>query len=156
MPITRKSLTSGVVFAAVVALGAGAAVAYWTSTGDGTGTGTTGSSTAFTVASSAATGGPLTPGGPTQTIAFTVTNPSTGHQNLSAVAVTVAGAGGAAWTAVAGCSAADYTVGTPSITYGDLGPGAVASGTVTLTMNNLPSSQDGCEGATVPLYIAAS
>jgi hypothetical protein len=69
---------------------------------------------------------------------------------------TVASAGGAAWTAVAGCSSLDYTVGTPAITYGQVAPAGVTSGTVTVTMNNLGSNQDGCKLATVPLYFVAS
>ncbi len=156
--LSKRNKRISVVAAAlmVTALGAGLAYAYWTSTGTGTGSVTTGTSANFTVASSAPTGGPLSPGGPSETVAFTVTNPGSGSQNLSSVVVTVAGAGGAAWTAVAGCSSLDYTVGTPTITYGAVAPAGVVSGTVTVTMNNLGSSQDGCKLATVPLYFVAS
>jgi hypothetical protein len=156
MRFTKKKVIGVVATTAVVALGAGAAFAYWTSTGNGSGSATTGTSSLYTVASSAATGGPLTPGGPTQTVAFTVTNPSTGVQHLNSVLVTVKNSDNTTWTSVSGCSSADYTVGTPAITYGDIAPGAVASGTVTVTMNNLVTSQDACKGATVPLYFAAS
>jgi hypothetical protein len=156
--LSRRNKRISVVLAAlmVTALGAGLAYAYWTSTGTGTGSGTTGTSAGFTVASSGPTGGLLSPGGPSETVAFTVTNPGTGSQNLSSVVVTVASAGGAAWTAVAGCSSLDYTVGTPAITYGQVAPAGVTSGTVTVTMNNLGSNQDGCKLATVPLYFVAS
>ena len=154
--LKSKKSKAVVAAAAVIVVGGGAAFAYWTSTGTGTGSGTTGTDTDFAVASSAATGDPLTPGGPTQTVAFTVTNPGTGSQLLSTVVVTVAGAGGVEWTAVAGCSAADYTVGVPAFTPGEVAPAGVVNGTVTLTMNNLSTNQDGCKLATVPLYFVAA
>jgi predicted ribosomally synthesized peptide with SipW-like signal peptide len=154
---TRKKRISVIVAAIMIAaLGTGVAYAYWSSSGTGTGSATTGTSSSFTVASSAPTGGPLSPAGPSETVAFTVTNPGSGNQNLTSVVVTVAGAGGAAWSSVAGCSNLDYTVGTPAITYGTIAPAGSASGTVTVTMNNLGSNQDGCKLATVPLYFVAS
>lgn len=156
MQLTKKS-KAVVAGAALVGLaGSGTAYAYWTTSGSGTGSATTGTSSTFVVTTDAATGGLLTPGGPTDTVAFHVTNNNTGVQHLSAVSVIVAGAGGAAWTAVANCSAADYTVGTPVFTAGDVIAGATVDGTVTIKMNNLGTSQDGCKLATVPLYVSAS
>ncbi|GAB3548616.1 hypothetical protein GCM10027404_12810 [Arthrobacter tumbae] len=142
--------------AALVAVGGGAAFAYWTSTGTGTGAAQTGTTEPFTITSTAATGGPLSPGGPSQEVAFVVANPGTGVQQLNNVVVTVANADGSAWTSVAGCSAADYTVGTVAITGGDMEPGATKSGTVTIKMNNLETNQNGCKDADVPLYFSAS
>ena len=140
----------------VVGVGGGLAYAYWTAGGSGTGSATTGTSAGFTIASTAPTGGPLTPGGLTETVAFTVTNPGPGVQHLSNVAVSVATATGAAWTAVPGCSSLDYTVGTAAITYADIASGASAAGTVTITMNNLATNQDACKNVSVPLYFLAS
>jgi len=153
---TRNKRISVAAVATLIAVGGGLAYAYWSSTGTGSGSATTGTSAGFTVASSAATGGPMTPGGPSETVAFTVTNPSTGSQLLSSVIVSVAGPTGAAWTTVPGCSYLDYTVGTPVITYGQIAAAGVASGTVTVTMNNLDSNQDACKLAVVPLYFVAS
>ncbi len=153
---TKKQYLAASAAAVIIAGGAGAAFAYWTSSGNGSGSATTGTSSPFVVTTDSATGGPLTPGGPAETIAFHVKNNNSGVQHLSAVAVTVANSGGTAWTAVAGCSAADYTVGTPTFTAGDVASGATVDGTVTVTMNNLSSNQDGCKGATVPLYVSAS
>ncbi|MHA7220285.1 hypothetical protein ACX80L_15535 [Arthrobacter sp. MDT1-48-3] len=141
---------------ALVAVGGGAAFAYWTTTGVGTGSAETGDAVAFTVASSAATGGPLSPGGPTQTVAFTVTNPGTGAQRLNNVEVTVAEADGGVWNDVANCSAADYTVSPATFTAGDIAPGATKTGTVTITMNNTNLNQDGCKNAAVPLYFVTN
>jgi hypothetical protein len=157
----RKSRKIAIVAGSTVgalAIG-GVAFAYWTSTGDGSGSATTGTSSSFVVTTDAATGGPLTPGGPSETVAFHVHNPSTGDQNLSAVAATVKNADGTSWTLGLGCSAADYTVSAPTFTdggLGDMAPGADVSGTVTITMNNLASNQDPCQGATVPLFVHAS
>jgi hypothetical protein len=151
-----KRISTAVAVVAVVGAGGGAAWAYWLSSGSGSGSATTGSPTAFTVAEGTVTGGVLTPGGVTDSVPFTVTNPGTGNQHLTSVVVTVAGAGGATWTAVAGCSSADYAVGTPVITYGNITPLGTLSGTVTIQMNNTASNQVGCIAATVPLYFAAS
>lgn len=152
----RKRIYAVLAATTIVAVGGGLAYAYWSSTGTGSGSASTGTGSSFVVASTDPTGGPLSPGGPSETVAFTVTNPSTGSQNLTSVVVSVANTTGTAWTAVTGCSALDYTVGTPVITYAQIASGAVANGTVTITMNNLPSNQDACKLVTVPLYIVAS
>ena len=154
-PKTKKG--KALVVAGVITVAtAGGAYAYWSSLGTGTGAASTGASSAFVVTTDAATGGPLTPGGPTQTVAFHVQNSNSGVQRLSAVAVTVAASNGTAWTAIPGCSAADYTIGTPSFTAGDVASGATKDGTVTITMNNLSSNQDACKNVSVPLYFSAS
>ncbi len=152
---TKKRLAV-IVVAAVLMLGGGIAYAYWSSTGTGTGSATTGTSVVFTITSTAPTGGLLTPGGPTDSVTFTVINTGTGTQNLSLIKVSVAASGGAPWTSVAGCSASDYTVGTPAITYGQIAPAGTLTGTVSIQMLNLASNQDACKSATVPLYFVAS
>jgi hypothetical protein len=152
----RRFTITAVITVLLLAAGGGTAFAFWTASGSGTGVASTGTSAAFTVTSSAPTGGPLTPGGAAETIAFTVTNPGTGSQKVSSVVVSVATSAGTAWTAVAGCSALDYSVGTPTITYGEIAGGASLSGTVTLTMNDLATSQDACKSASVPLYFTAT
>jgi hypothetical protein len=152
----NRKIAVVVVVAGLVLGGGGAALAYWTSTGTGTGTATTGENTDFVVTSSPVTGAALTPGGPSQSVAFNVENPSTGSQTLTAVVVTVANADGSTWTAVAGCSAADYTVGTPVVTYGVIAGGADVDGTVTVSMVNAASNQDACQGVDVPLHFTAN
>jgi hypothetical protein len=142
--------------AAMLAVGGGAAFAYWTATGTGNTTATAGTSSNFTITSTVPAL-PLYPGSPAQTLTFTVTNPGTGVQKLSAVDATVATTTGAAWTTVPGCSADDFTVGTPTFDVTEIAAGANVTGTVTLQMKNLTGvNQDGCKGATVPLHFAAS
>ena len=135
---------------------AGGAYAYWTTTGNGTGSATTGTSSAFAVTTTSPTGGPLTPGGPSESVGFNVANNNTGVQRLNTVVVTVANANGTAWNAVPGCSALDYTVSAATFAAGDIAPSGSTSGTVSISMNNLNANQDQCKGVTVPLYVAAS
>lgn len=151
-----KKIVIIAIAAALIVGGGGAAFAYWTSSGTGTGTATTGTSVALTVTSSAPTGGPLSPGGPSQSVAFSVANPGSGSQQLASIVVSVATSTGTVWNAVPGCSASDYALGTPVITYGPIAGGASVSGTVTVTMNALGSNQDACQGVVVPLYFVAS
>jgi hypothetical protein len=152
----KKSVIAAAALA-ILAVGGGTAFAYWTTTGSGTGAATTGTSTSWTVAAAPAQGPALTPGGAPQTVAVTVTNPGTGVQHLTSVSASVANADGSAWTAVADCSAADYTVSfTPPFTAADVAAGGTASGTATIQMVNSATNQDGCKLASVPLYFVAS
>jgi len=159
MPIlrSRKSRIAASLVPVVVALGVGGGLAYgyWTGGGVGVGTASTGTSSNFTVTSPPSPDPALTPGGVAQTVDFTVTNPGTGSQNLTSVVISVANANGTAWSAVLGCSSADYAIGTPSIVYGQIAGGANLTGTVTVTMNNLATNQDACQGVTAPLYFVA-
>jgi hypothetical protein len=156
--MSRKRRVTITAIAAAILLsgGGGVAFAYWTSSGSGAGVASTGTATAFTVTTSDPTGGPLTPGGPAETVTFTVANPGTGSQKLSAVVARVAASDGTAWTAIAGCSALDYSLSIPTITYGEIAGSSSVSGTVTITMLDLGSSQDSCKNASIPLYFAAS
>jgi hypothetical protein len=82
------------VLLAVAAAGVIAAVgayAYWTTTGTGQGSATTGTDTKWAVTTDAATvANSLTPGGPSQTVAYHVKNNNSGVQSLSKVNVQVA------------------------------------------------------------------
>src|SRR5690349_605685 len=103
-----KKRTLVLLGAAVVAVGlAVGAYAYFTSSGSGTGSASVGTSTTWAVTTDAAVGGPLTPGGPSETVAYHVKNNSTGAQKLQNVAISVANNDGTTWTAVSGCSNAD-------------------------------------------------
>ena len=152
---SKRVLVIGIVAALVVG-GGGAAFAYWSSTGSGTGAAETGTSTAFTVTSSAPTGAALVPGGTAQNVAFSVANPSGGPLTFASLVVTVAESDGSVWNDVAGCSAADYTVSTPTVTYGSIAGGEDVDGTVNVSMINSGSNQNACLGADVPLYFVAS
>ena len=155
------ALAVGLVTAAALAIGA---YAYFTSTGNGSGSATVGTSSTWAVTTLSATGGPLTPGGPTESITYKVKNNSTGYQRLGSVAISVANSDGSAWTSVSGCSASDFSIDGASAgatsndtaQVANLAPGATATGTIVLQMVDSGSNQDGCKGATVPLYLSAS
>jgi hypothetical protein len=159
---TKKTLA--VSTAAALLLGGGAAYAYWTTTGSGTGSATAGTTATFTVAS-VTTGDALSPNGPTQTAAFTITNPGSGAQQVKQVVVSILKADGSAWNGVAGCSADDYSVGggaagvpkTIDVTE-NLAAGATSaiSHSVTIRMIDDGTEQDGCKGVTAPLHYAVS
>lgn len=153
----KKPLVLGLA-AGLTLAGSGVAFAYWTSTGSGTGGATTGTSTAFVITADPPAGGPLSPDGPTQTVAYTVTNPNgAGVQTLTGTTVAIAGAGGASWTTVPGCSAADYTATiTTAPAYAVMQPGDTATGEVTVQMIDTGVDQDACQGAAVPLYFTAA
>lgn len=148
----RRKSTAIALTAVLVAVGGGVAYAYWTASGTGTGTATTGTSTAFTIASDPGTGD-LSPGGPGQTVNFTVTNPGTGSQYLDTVTVTIAGPGGETWVPTGGCVAADYsaTISTAP-TQGEIAGGGSEPGVATVTLRNTNVNQDACQGQTVPLF----
>jgi hypothetical protein len=71
--VTKKRTLAALSVVAVL-VGAGAAIAYFTSSGSGTGQASVGSSTAFTVNVAAATGGPLYPGSGSENLSYTVHN----------------------------------------------------------------------------------
>jgi len=157
----RVWLLVGVILVAVMAAVGG--YAYWTSTGTGSGSGSAGTSTAWSITTDAATGGPLTPAGPSQTIAYHVKNNGTGAQTLQSVAIKVANSNGTAWTSVVGCSKDDFNVGAGAgVTYNDtalagsVASGATVNGSITLAMVDTVANQDGCKLATVPVHLSAT
>ena len=84
MKVFRSKKAVAVLVAGAIALGgAGAALAYFTSSGTGTGNATVGTSSNWSVASTAPTGGALLPGTGTDTVAYTVTNSGSGYQELN-------------------------------------------------------------------------
>ena len=166
---TKKGLALLAVLA-VVAISAVGAFAYFTTTGTGTGTASVGTSTAWTVGESGIpSGGPLYPDhtigtGHIQTDGYTVTNPGSGSQNLTSVAISVANDDGSPWTSGT-CSASDFSVGgapvgatyTDTALAGDFTAGqSKTTGTVTVQMIDSGSNQNDCKNATVPLYFVAS
>lgn len=100
--------------------------------------------------------GLLEPGGPAVTVPFTVTNTGEAPVELTGVAhVALADRDGVAWVPPVGCEAGAYHA-SATITGGatTLQPGGNVDGVVTISMDNLPTSQDACKGATLPLHIS--
>ena len=144
---------------AVLALAAGA-YAYFTSSGTGTVTATVGSASPFTVTFGSPTGGPVFPGSGTQTIPYTVTNPSGGgSQSLTATTTVIASSGTdvtSGGTPVAGCQAAWFTATNTAPAAATLAPGGTATGSVAVTMQNAGVSQNACQGVAPDVIVSAS
>jgi hypothetical protein len=138
----------------------GGAYAYFTSTGTGTGTASVGSSTAFAVSFGTTTGGPLYPGAGSQALPYTVTNPAGGgSQNLTTTTAKVASSGGnvtQAGTPFAGCLAAWFTATNAAPPSVNLVPGASATGSVAVTMQDSGTNQDPCQGVAPDITVSAS
>ena len=166
-----KKKAAAVVVVGVAVLGASlAAYAYFTSTGSGTGKADVGSATSWTVGN-ASTTGTMYPGAGTATLTYRVTNPGTGRQAVTGVSVTVAASGGniiddTTGNAVAGCTASWFSAaastfkasdGTTTVVAPvDLAGGDYITGTSAVTMSNVASSQDACQGHSPRLTISAS
>jgi hypothetical protein len=155
MRFSKKALVATGTGAVLAMAIGGLALAYWTTSGNGSGTATAGTSSAFAVTVDSVNLSNLSPGGPIDTLNFHVKNNNTGVQNLSAVAAAVANTDNSPWTSGT-CSAADFLVGTPAFTAGDIASGATVDGTVTIQMIDTGFNQDNCKSVSVPLYVAAS
>ena len=161
MRINKKAAVA--VVTAVTLAGSGVAFAWWTSSGTGDGSASTGASSAFAVTADDIDTDTLTPGGPTQTVGYKVNNPSTGHQHISSVSISVANANGSAWDPAGDCDADDFTVGgaaagaTETLTKDvDLAGGADYTSDVVVAMINKDADQDDCQNVTVPLFFDVS
>ncbi len=113
--------------------------------------------------------GDLYPGGPPQPIDFSVYNPGTIPDALTAVSIAVAtdpGNGlveavpGETWTDVAGCAASWFTINQAPAINGSVAAGqtwidAPSGASIVMPTDN-SDNQDGCEGATIGLTFTAS
>lgn len=155
----KKKAVVAVAVGAVV-IGSGAAYAYFTSTGSGEGSAAVGSASHWTVAVDPASGGSLLPGSGTDTLTYTITNPSDGHQNLSGTTAEVKqdGAGNiiSGTTAVAGCLASWFTVTNNGPTLGDVAGHGSVSGSATVSLDNAAANQDACQGKAPVLVVSAN
>lgn len=156
----RRVVIAGATVVALMA-GAGTAYAFFTGGGSGTGTGSVGTAAGFTIAQSGTTsGGPLSPGGPSETLTFTVTNNSGQDQVLNSLTPSIKADGTgdvfAGSSSIGGCLATWFT---PTIASGPTTPVTVpASGfetyTVTLTMPaDSADNQDKCQGINGPTVV---
>ena len=151
-------LATGLIAVSVATAG----YAWWSAAGTGAGAVATGTDTPWQVTTGAATGGPLTPDGPAQTVPYTVTNNSTGNQYLESVTVSVANADGTPWS-TGTCDANDFRVvgAAPGAALvhtalqQTFGPGGSDSATVEVQLVDTGDNQNDCKSAAVPLYLVA-
>ena len=171
MRIVTKKRAAAAAALIVLAGGGMAAYAYFTSSGSGTGAGgSVGTSTAFTVNNFSATGS-LYPGDATgAAVTYRINNPSTGHQAVQAVTVSVASSGGnivddTTGNPVTGCTATWFSASTSTFTASggggvtltaDVAGGDYIVGHTTVTMSNVASTQDACQGKSPRLSVSVS
>ena len=151
----RNKKKSTVIAIFLVMAVAGAAYAYFTAGGTGTGTATTAETEPLTAVQTSVVD-EMGPGIAAQTLSGDITNPNAEKVHVTSVTASITGVTKAPG-AVGDCTAADYTLASPTMTVGaEMDPGAnedVWTG-ATLAFNNTASNQDGCQGATVNLAYA--
>jgi hypothetical protein len=148
----KKKLAVVVLAGALLFAGGGVAFAYFTSTGSGPGSASVGTSTSWGVTLSSDTTHTLLPGSGNEVLNYVITNSGAGVQALTSVTATVADSGaclGSWFTAVASA---------PSVAIGaNIAAGGTASGTVTVTMQNVALVQDACKTlTTIPVTLNAA
>jgi hypothetical protein len=172
--IRRKKVVAGLGLLAVLAM-AGAAAAYFSANGSGTGTAAVGTSSAFTLHGTAGT--TLYPGS-SSTVSFTLDNTTSGHQLLGTIhlaSVKACVGSGSSWngtscsgggTEATTCETVENggsDTGTANFWMADVpvnqdfgpGSGQTVTPTGTLKMNDLSSSQNACENATLTLNLTS-
>ena len=145
---TKKRIAAVALSGAVILGTGGIAAAYFTTSGSGTGSGATGSATALTITQTNTVTG-LLPGGPAATIAYSVTNNTTGVQNVGAVTVTVTAvtSGSLVGTPTPeACAKSMYTT-TAGTAPGTIAAGGTKTGTATISMTDDGNNQDNCQAA---------
>jgi hypothetical protein len=151
----RTKLVAGVFAVIVLGLAVGA-YAYFTSTGSGTATATVGSSQAVTIKGTV--GGTLVPG-VSQTVTFTIDNPSSGAQRVGTISLSEvkADAGHASCATTISGEKPDFTMAAVNVnkTYAT-GNNQAVTPTGTITFNDTGVSQDGCQGATLTLKFTSN
>lgn len=167
-----KKAVAVLVAGAIVLGGAGAALAYFTSTGAGTGSASVGAAGSWTVNEvSALPANSLYPdaapgGANIETVTYNVTNGGSGAQNLSSVTVSVDPAYSYVDANVdPACTAADFSLngGTPGASAsdnalaGEVDAGATTgNSTFTIELIDNSANQDSCESQSIPLVFSAS
>lgn len=152
---SRKRTIASLTVVAVLGI-AGAAIAYFTTTGSGTGTAGVGTSAALTITQTGAVSN-LSPGAAAQPVAYTITNSSSGGQNLGIVSATVASV-----TPVGSntCATSNFTTTPATTAVGTIAGGATFTSTTatqpTVQMTETGTNQNGCQGATVNLTLTAA
>jgi hypothetical protein len=153
--ITRNRVVAAV-FAVVVLGAAVGAYAYFTSTGSGTATATVGTSQAVVIKGTV--GGTLVPG-VSQTVTFTIDNPSTGAQKVNTISLSEVKADAGHPTCLTTISGEkpDFTMAAVTVnkTYAT-GNNQAVTPTGTVSFNDTGISQDGCQGATLTLKFTSN
>jgi hypothetical protein len=154
----RRNRTKIAVLAtALVVVAGGAAFAYWTSGGSGDGTAATGTTVGITVVQTS-TPTDLRPAGAPQSLNGTFLNTNSGPVYVGTVTASISSVVKAVGAPAGACTAADYTLANPVITYNAevLEDDSSTWTGPTIAFNNSGSNQDGCKLATVNIHYLIS
>ena len=153
--ITRNRLIAAVSAVVVLGLAVGA-YAFFTTGGSGTATATVGTSSAVTIKGTV--GGTLVPG-VSQTVTFTIDNPSAAAQRVNTITLAEVkpDAGHSTCSTTITGEKPDFSM--PAVTVNKTyaqGNNQVVTPTGTVTMNDTGVSQDACQGATLTLKFTSN
>ena len=159
---TKKKLAV-VAVAAITLISGIAAYAYFTGGSDSdTKSAAVGSNAAWDIVLGAFSGGPVYPDAGSQSATYTITNVGDGDQALTGVSAAVVANSGnitQAGVPLAGCLATWFTAtaGAPTPGVGtSIADNGTATGSVSLTMQDFPTNQNVCKGATPDVIVTAS
>jgi hypothetical protein len=160
IPKSKKArITVGLLVAAGVASGGGAAYAYWSTTGSGTGTVAASTTTPVTVVQTSTISN-LAPGVAAQTLSGNFTNGNSGPVYVTSVTASITSVNKAVGAPAGTCDATDYTLSNATMTINAEVPAGAAQGAwtgATIAFNDKPSvNQDACKNATVNLAYSVS
>lgn len=147
----KKKVT--LVTAGLLAVGVGAAIAYWTVGGTGTGEAATGDSEDVAVVQTTDVT-PMYPGDEAQALEGNFNNPNAGPAYVGTVTVTIDSVDDSDGEPAASCSEADYTLTGAEMPVGVDVPAGTSQGAwagASIQFNNTEENQDGCKNATVNL-----
>jgi hypothetical protein len=144
-----KKLAVAIAAVGIVAIGGGAALAYWTTTGSGTGSGTTAGSNGTIVLHGSFTSNTLAPGTSTP-VSFSADNAGASSLQVGTVTtvVTASGTCDASWFTVAPVLE-NQTIAANSTSVALANPGS-------LVFADSASNQDACKNATITLTLSSN
>lgn len=164
MRITKKKIVGAVAVSAVVAMGAGTAFAFWTSTGSGTGSATAGTTVGITVNQTSASTGFTVDEVPVP-LSGDFDNTNTFAVSLTTVTATITGVAGGSLAGKPACTSADFMIEGTGVVAGSSVPAGTSVGSwdgLTIRMvNKLPvtdpaNNQDNCKDAVVSISYSAA
>jgi phage-related tail protein len=152
-----KKLAVAIAAAGIVAIGGGAALAYWTQSGTGTGSGSTGTTASITVNQTSTVSG-LYPGSTAQALSGNFDNLNANAVTISSVTAVVSSVTGAGTdTTKPACTTLDYTIaGTAAGSVVPVGSGVGSWTGLTLQLVDGAGNQDNCKGATAHITYTAN
>ena len=152
--VSRKAAAIAVATALTVFGGAGAAIAYWTTTGSGTGSTTVSSANGTVVLHGTIGSGVLAPG-TSRSVTFTADNAGASDLRVRTIKLDSINVDSAhSSCVVTDFSMADVASDT-TVVHGSSGQAVAGTGTLAFA-NDLVNSQDGCKGATLTLNLSSN